>query len=166
MPLRACIPSNGGNWIFPFPDAHDEQACLRSMGERRRRKKQVQSWLNTNITSDYYPLRIENQTGYFTITPGDVPVRNMAPTAFEVDGVSQTWRGQHGRKSCRPIKGIPASIHLNAGETALSPAFIYSSPSGSLNTRSPQRPIDGSAINRSARKSGPGPLRKGPHPKR
>lgn len=48
---------------------------------------------NTNITCDYYPLRIENQTGYFTITSGDVPVRNMAPTAFEVDGVSRTWKG-------------------------------------------------------------------------
>lgn len=47
---------------------------------------------NTNQPLNYLPTRIEEQTAYFTITPGAIPVYNMVPTEKE-DSQSQTFKG-------------------------------------------------------------------------
>ena len=47
---------------------------------------------NTNQPLNYLPTRIEEQTAYFTITPGATPVYNMVPTE-KVDSPSETFTG-------------------------------------------------------------------------
>ncbi len=47
---------------------------------------------NISNSLDFLPNRIEDQPNYFTITPGDVPVRNVVPTEKQ-NNETETWSG-------------------------------------------------------------------------